>query len=114
MKLTIPSKEQLEQHYQHLKEEPFFGKIISFMSSGPIVAMVWEGKNIVQAGRTMLGATDPLESAPGTIRGDLAVCTGRNVCHGSDSAQSAQREIELWFPEGLNEFCSHSFDWVNE
>ena len=65
--------------------------------------MVWEGKNVVKMGRTLLGATNPADSAPGTIRGDLCVDVGRNVCHGSDAVESANKEIALWFPEGLNE-----------
>jgi len=92
---------------------------LSSLTTHPFVSImnthqVWEGKDIVTATRALLGATNPLNSAPGTIRGDLAVCTGRNVCHGSDSIESAQKEIELWFPEGLNEYCSHSIDWIND
>lgn len=64
--------------------------------------------------RTMLGATNPSNCAPGTIRGDLAIDTGRNVCHGSDSIESAEREIALWFPEGLLDYKTHSDDWINE
>jgi len=67
------------------------------MTSGPVVAMVWEGKNVVKVSRDMIGATNPLNSAPGTIRGDYAVTVGRNVIHGSDSVESAQREIGIWF-----------------
>eukprot|EP01038_Epipyxis_sp_PR26KG_P007299 gene7299-9944_t len=114
LKLTTPSKETLEEHYRDLKEKSFFPKLMGYMSSGPVVAMVWEGKNAVKTGRVMLGATNPLESAPGTIRGDFAVEVGRNICHGSDSVESAEREISLWFKEGLNEYSSHSNDWIYE
>lgn len=69
------------------------------MSSGPVVPMVWEGLNVVKTGRVMLGATNPADSAPGTIRGDYCVQVGRNICHGSDSVESAQKEINLWFTE---------------
>lgn len=69
------------------------------MSSGPVVPMVWEGLNVVKTGRTMLGATNPADSAPGTIRGDLCIQVGRNIIHGSDSVESANKEINLWFTE---------------
>ena len=81
---------------------------------GPVVAMVWEGKNAAKTGRVMLGATNPADSAPGTIRGDFALITGRNICHGSDSVESAEREIKLWFPEGIQEWKSHSEPWIYE
>lgn len=76
--------------------------------------MVWEGKNVVKTGRVMLGATNPADSAPGTIRGDFALETGRNICHGSDSVESAEREIALWFKEGVVSYTSHSHDWLYE
>ena len=69
------------------------------MNSGPVAAMVWEGKEAVKQGRVLLGATNPLASAPGTIRGDFAIDVGRNICHGSDSVENAQKEIALWFGE---------------
>lgn len=69
------------------------------MASGPVLAMVWEGKDVVKQGRALLGATNPLASAPGTIRGDFAIDVGRNICHGSDSVDSAKKEIALWFGE---------------
>ena len=71
------------------------------MTSGPVFCMVWEGKGVVNAGRTILGATNPLASAPGTVRGDFAIDVGRNICHGSDSVESAEKEIAMWFPEGV-------------
>ncbi|CAP73529.1 uncharacterized protein PODANS_2_9020 [Podospora anserina S mat+] len=85
------------------------------MSSGPIAAMVWEGRDAVKTGRVLLGATNPLASAPGTIRGDFAIDVGRNVCHGSDSVENAKKEIALWFkPEELNSYKAAAFDWVYE
>lgn len=69
------------------------------MSSGPVVPMVWEGLNVVKTGRVLLGATNPADSAPGTIRGDLCIQVGRNICHGSDAVESAKKEIDLWFTE---------------
>jgi len=76
--------------------------------------MVWEGQNAVKTGRKMLGATKPSDSEPGTIRGDLCIDVGRNICHGSDSVESAEAEIALWFPEGVNSWASHSAPWVYE
>ena len=87
---------------------------MSYMTSGPVCAMVWEGKEVVKTGRKMLGATNPLESEPGTIRGDFAIDVGRNICHGSDAVDSAEREIKLWFPEGCEDYISHSHDWIYE
>ena len=85
------------------------------MASGPICAMVWQGRDVVKTGRTLLGATNPLSSAPGTIRGDFAIDVGRNVCHGSDSVESAKQEIALWFKEGeVLKWTSAQQAWVYE
>lgn len=85
------------------------------MSSGPVVPMVWEGLNVVKTGRVLLGATNPADSAPGTIRGDLCVEVGRNICHGSDGVESAKKEISLWFTEKeLVDWKPATFDWVYE
>ena len=81
---------------------------------GPVVCMVWEGDNVVKTGRVMLGATNPRDSAPGTIRGDLCIHVGRNICHGSDSVESAKKEIALWFPEKVQNYENHSEKWVYE
>jgi len=114
MKMTMPGKAHLEKHYEDLKAMKFFPGLIEYMTSGPVVAMVWEGRNVVAEGRKMLGATKPSESAMGTIRGDFCVEVGRNVCHGSDSVESANKEIALWFPEGLTDWTSCEKDWVYE
>ncbi|KAJ4165689.1 hypothetical protein LMH87_007312 [Akanthomyces muscarius] len=115
IKLVSPSKEHLETHYADLKEKAFFPGLIQYMSSGPICAMVWEGRDAVKTGRAILGATNPLASAPGTIRGDFAIDVGRNVCHGSDSVENAQKEIALWFKkEDLINWKSAQFDWIYE
>lgn len=115
MKTRMASKEILEQHYKDLVEKPFFPKLRDYMLSGPVVCMIWEGDQAVSTGRKMLGATNPLESAPGTIRGDFCIQVGRNICHGSDSVDNANREIGLWFQEEeLLEWDSHSFDWIYE
>ena len=83
------SREHVEVHYQDLKNKGFFKDLVDYICSGPVVCMCWEGANAVATGRMMLGATKPSESAPGTIRGDFALDVGRNVCHGSDSVESA-------------------------
>jgi nucleoside-diphosphate kinase len=98
-KLMAPSKEIAETHYAEHREKPFFGELVSFITSGPVFAMVWEGDNIISVARSMIGKTNPAEAAPGTIRGDFAVHTGMNLIHGSDSPESAAREIAVWFKE---------------
>jgi len=97
MKFVRAERELLEQHYQEHAERPFFRSLVQFMQSGPVVPMVWEGENIVQIARMMLGATDPAASLPGTIRGDFGVSKQMNLCHVSDSVASANAEIDLWF-----------------
>ncbi len=86
-----------KEHYGEHKARPFFGELIEGITRGPVFAMVIEGESIVTVARTMIGATNPADSAPGTIRGDLATELSENVVHGSDSAASAKREIALWF-----------------
>jgi len=115
IKLITPSKEHLETHYSDLATKPFFPGLIKYMGSGPICAMVWEGRDAVKTGRSLLGATNPLASSPGTIRGDYAIDVGRNVCHGSDSVENAKKEIALWFKEGeVVSWKSAQHDWVYE
>ncbi|KAJ3310756.1 nucleoside diphosphate kinase [Blyttiomyces sp. JEL0837] len=104
LKLTAPGRAHLEVHYADLKEKKFFPGLIDYMTSGPVVAMVWAGKNVVKSGRILLGETNPLTSLPGTIRGDFAIDIGRNICHGSDAVESAEKEIALWFPEGVQSY----------
>lgn len=115
IKLVTPGKAHLEEHYSDLKDKPFFAGLVEYMNSGPILAMVWEGRDAVKTGRTLLGATNPLASAPGTIRGDFAIDVGRNVCHGSDSVESAQKEIALWFKDGeVVSWKSAQASWIYE
>jgi nucleoside-diphosphate kinase len=90
-----------QQHYAEHKGKPFFGDLVSFISSGPVLALAVEGESAIATVRTMMGATNPLDSAPGTIRGDLALELSENVVHGSDSKASAKRELALFFPDGL-------------
>ncbi|XP_076764563.1 nucleoside diphosphate kinase [Xylocopa sonorina] len=99
MKMLWASEDLLKKHYSDLASRPFFPGLIKYMSSGPVVPMVWEGLNSVKTGRVMLGETNPKDSAPGTIRGDFCIQVGRNIIHGSDSVESANKEINLWFGE---------------
>jgi nucleoside-diphosphate kinase len=93
------SRETAEEHYAEHKERPFFGELVSFITSGPLVAAVLEGdENTVKAARQVIGATNPIEAAPGTIRGDFALSIGENLVHGSDSDESAAREAKIFFP----------------
>jgi len=115
LKLYQADEELLKTHYADLVEKPFFPALCAYMLSGPVTCMVWEGTNAVKMGRQMLGATNPQESMPGSIRGDFSIEVGRNVCHGSDSVENAEKEIALWFkPEELVDWTSHSLDWVHE
>lgn len=99
MKFMLVSNELAEKHYGEHKAKPFFKGLVSFITSGPIVAMVWEGKDAINALRKMMGKTNPFEADQGTIRGDFGIDIGRNVVHGSDSADSAKREISLFFKQ---------------
>ncbi|MHB1537719.1 MAG: nucleoside-diphosphate kinase [Solirubrobacteraceae bacterium] len=97
-RMTV-SRELAEQHYAEHAERPFFGELVDFITSGPLLAIVLEGGGAILAARQSIGATDPLEASPGTIRGDFALQTGRNMVHASDSPESAAREIGLFFGE---------------
>lgn len=99
LKLMKVSRELAEKHYDVHKERPFFGGLVDFITSAPVVAMVWEGDGVVAAARKVIGATNPLTAEPGTIRGDYGVSIGRNLIHGSDAIETAQREISLWFSD---------------
>jgi nucleoside-diphosphate kinase len=99
LKLMMVSAALAEQHYAEHKERPFFRGLVEFITSGPVVAMVWEGDGVVAAARKIIGVTNPLASEPGTIRGDFGISIGRNIIHGSDAVETAQREIALWFKD---------------
>lgn len=114
LKLVAVDRQFAEKHYADLSSKSFFNSLVEYIISGPVVAMVWEGKNVVATGRKIIGATNPADSAPGTIRGDYAINIGRNVIHGSDGVESAKKEIALWFPEGLPEWSSSLHPWVYE
>ncbi|MCY0880273.1 MAG: nucleoside-diphosphate kinase [Firmicutes bacterium] len=102
MKLMQVTPELAAQHYAEHREKPFYGELITFITSGPVVPMVFEGREAVQVARALMGATDPAKAEPGTIRGDFGLEITANVVHGSDSPESAEREIQLYFrPEEL-------------
>ncbi|CRH00693.1 nucleoside diphosphate kinase, putative [Plasmodium relictum] len=115
VKMLNPSKEILREHYKDLCDKPFFNSLIEYVGKGPVVAMVWEGVDIVNQGRKLIGETNPLNSSVGTIRGDFCLEVGKNVIHGSDSVASANREINIWFkPEELVQWNYHLKEWICE
>lgn len=97
MKLFTIDESLASKHYAEHSEKPFFGELVSFITSGPVVAMVVEGPDVIAGMRQIMGATNPLEAAPGSIRGDLATVITENIVHGSDSPESAEREVNLFF-----------------
>jgi nucleoside-diphosphate kinase len=99
LKHLTTSRETAETHYAEHRERPFFGELVEFITSAPLVALILEGQDAIRAARQLIGATNPLEAAPGSIRGDFAIEVGTNMVHGSDSPESAEREIGIWFPE---------------
>lgn len=101
LKLIRAERSTVEEHYAEHRERPFFASVVDYLSSGPIVAMAVRGTNAVQAIRTMMGATNPVEAAPGTIRGDFALTIDDNLTHSSSDAAAAERELGLWFPDGV-------------
>jgi nucleoside-diphosphate kinase len=99
LQLMTMSPEMASQHYAEHEGKPFFGELVQFITSGPLVAMVLEGEQAITAARQVIGATNPLQAAPGSIRGDFAIEVGQNMVHGSDAPESAAREVALFFPE---------------
>jgi nucleoside-diphosphate kinase len=99
LKMMQADEEIANRHYAEHSEKPFFGELVSFITGGPLVALVFDGHEAVAAARQIIGATNPIEAAPGSIRGDYALEITFNMVHGSDSDESAQREIAIWFPE---------------
>ncbi|KAK1304081.1 hypothetical protein QJS10_CPB11g00261 [Acorus calamus] len=114
LKLISVDRAFAEKHYADLSAKPFFNGLVEYIISGPVVAMIWEGKNVVVTGRKIIGATNPSDAAPGTIRGEYAIDIGRNVIHGSDSVESARKEIGLWFPDGAVPWRSNLEPWIYE
>lgn len=99
MKLIAMSRELAEKHYAEHVEKPFFEELVTFITSGPVIAMVWEGPDAISAARETMGVTKPVDAKPGTIRGDFGVVVNRNLVHGSDGEESAKREVALFFED---------------
>jgi nucleoside-diphosphate kinase len=115
LKLMMVSRELAETHYGVHRERPFFAGLVDFITSGPVVAMVWEGEGVIASARKIIGATNPLNAEPGTIRGDFGVNVGRNLIHGSDAPETAQQEIKLWFKEEeLVNWEPTLMSWIHE
>jgi nucleoside-diphosphate kinase len=98
LELKTLAREQASRHYAEHEGKPFYEELVEFITSGPLVAMVLEGEQAIAAARQVIGATNPLEASPGSIRGDFAIAVGQNMVHGSDAPESAAREVELFFP----------------
>lgn len=115
LKLMQVDRSLAEQHYQEHKGKSFFEPTVGYIMSSPVVAMVWEGKNVVALAREMMGATNPANAGPGSIRGSYAMDISRNVIHGSDSVDSAAREISLYFsPEEVLSYSKAGEEWMSE
>jgi len=115
LKLMQITPELANRHYTEHKGKPFFDGLVAFITSGPVVAMIWEGREAVSVVRTIMGSTDPLKAAPGTIRGDLALDHGMNLIHGSDSPERAQVEIDLFFRAGeIHDYVRTADRWIVE
>jgi len=115
MKFIQMSRELAERHYEVHKERPFYADLVAYITSGPVVAMVWEGKNAIAAARASMGVTNPVAAGPGTIRGDFAMEIGRNLVHGSDGEETAVREVALFFsPDELVNWSRNTDSWIRE
>lgn len=115
MKMIKIDEELAKRHYAEHEGKPFFSGLISFITSGPVVTVVVEGKEAVRVLRTLIGETDPKEAEHGTIRGDFGIDVGRNIVHGSDSLESAEREVSLFFkPKEITEYKRTDEDWIYE
>ncbi len=112
-KLMMVPRELAEAHYAEHKGKPFYDELIDFITSGPVFAMVWQGKEVIAAIRKLMGKTNPVEAEPGSIRGDYGISLGMNIIHGSDSPANAEREINLWFkPEELFDYEKTIDSWI--
>jgi nucleoside-diphosphate kinase len=115
LKMLQVSRELAEKHYAVHKERPFFGSLVDFITSSPVVAMVWEGDGVIASARKIIGATNPLNAEPGTIRGDFGISVGRNLIHGSDGPDTAKEEVSLWFSDAeLANWTPAITPWVVE
>jgi len=115
LKMIRITPELAGRHYAEHKGKPFFDGLVKFITSGPVVAMIWEGREAVTVVRTLMGSTDPLKAAPGTVRGDLALDLGMNLIHGSDSPQRAEVEVDLFFkPDEIHDYVRTADRWIVE
>ncbi|MEM8503469.1 MAG: nucleoside-diphosphate kinase [Cyanobacteria bacterium P01_D01_bin.1] len=114
MKQMSVSRELAESHYAVHKERPFFSGLVEYIISAPVVAMVWEGEGVIASARKLIGATNPLDAEPGTIRGDYGITIGRNLIHGSDAPETAESEIKLWFGDDLCSWEPAMTPWLYE
>ena len=115
LKMMRITKAVAARHYAEHQGKPFYDGLVAFITSGPVVAMIWEGRDAVTVVRSLMGATDPLKAAPGTIRGDLALDLGMNLIHGSDSPARAETEIALFFSQGeLHDYDRTVDRWIRE
>jgi nucleoside-diphosphate kinase len=112
MKFIVATSAQAAQHYQEHREKPFFAGLVQFITSSPMVILVLDGDEAITVARTLIGATDGRKAAPGTIRGDFGISKSNNLVHGSDSPESAVRELAIWFPETMTSWTSCSAAWV--
>ncbi|GAA0444255.1 nucleoside-diphosphate kinase [Lentibacillus halophilus] len=112
-KLMQMSDDMAKTHYDEHQDKPFYGELVEFITSGPVFAMVWEGENVIAIARDMMGKTNPLEAAPGTIRGDYGMTVGKNIIHGSDSPESAEKEINLFFQDNeIKTYSKQDSEWI--
>mmetsp|Transcript_1025 Transcript_1025/g.1847 ORF Transcript_1025/g.1847 Transcript_1025/m.1847 type:complete len:222 (+) Transcript_1025:156-821(+) len=115
LQMCVCDTEKAEEHYKELADKPFFSKLVDYICSGPVVCMLWEGTDVVKAGRKIIGATNPTDADCGTIRGDFGVEVGRNIVHGSDSVENGEREIKLWFGDAaIVEWEPTMTPWIKE
>jgi nucleoside-diphosphate kinase len=114
LRQLTPSLELAETHYEVHNERPFYPGLIRFITSGPVVAMAWTGVDAISVGRNIIGPTDGRKAAPGTIRGDYAMDIGHNIIHGSDAEETAEFELGLWFPDGVEDWTRLDETWVYE
>ena len=115
LKMMQVSSELAEKHYAVHKERPFFPSLVDFITSSPVVAMVWQGEGVIASARKIIGATNPLNAEPGTIRGDFGISVGRNLIHGSDGPDTAKDEVSLWFSDAeLANWTPSITPWVVE
>jgi nucleoside-diphosphate kinase len=115
LKMMQVSSELAEKHYAVHKERPFFRSLVDFITSSPVVAMVWQGEGVIASARKIIGATNPLNAEPGTIRGDFGISVGRNLIHGSDGPDTAKDEVNLWFSDAeLANWTPAITPWVVE